>query len=98
MEPPCPQEDSVGTVINKESYQGLETEKRVAKTDEDNELGDEKVQGKVMKLPFFRIKADSFGIKTQDVQRTSRRSRGQQPLKTGEMAKAMANRIKKGAK
>ncbi len=45
MELPCPQEESVGTVINKESYKGPETKKRGVKTDKDNKLGAEKVQG-----------------------------------------------------
>ncbi len=46
----------------------------------------------------LRTKADSLEIKIQDVQGTANRTRGGPLLKTAEVAKAMANRIKEGPK
>jgi hypothetical protein len=49
-----------------ETYRGPETEKLIAKANEDNKLGAEKRQSKVKKPPCLRISADSWGIKIRD--------------------------------
>jgi hypothetical protein len=65
-------------------------------TDRDNKLGAENGQGKVKKAPCIRIKGKLTGeSRYTTLRRTTRRTRGRPPPKTGEVIKAMVNRIKR---